>query len=110
MQFSIRLLAECADDDAAGGIERRLLNALSRYQPATHTGPRRYWKAPELYEFQFDLTPATADSFVSLMATTEGGWSRGSAGEERWVVWNRSPGHAFLTPEVHWAHLEINAA
>jgi hypothetical protein len=108
MQLFIRIFANCEDDSTAQRIEGNLLQELSRFDPVARAAPRRYWKIQELYEFTFDLSPATRECFVSITDKTSGGWSHNEGSEEFSSVWNRVQDHAFLIPEVRWANLELH--
>lgn len=61
---------------------------------------------PELFEFNFNLTPASQEELSGIVSSVPSGWHHFGDEEDRSSVWNRAPGLSFLAPEVTWAELQ----
>ncbi|AWB32700.1 hypothetical protein DBV39_02075 [Orrella marina] len=100
----IRIFLPAADPCDANGHHQALLTALAAFSPSTLHAPEPYWKEPGWYEHYFELFPADLATFDAIVAHSEQGWHVTRNGECD-AVWNASPGHVFLLPEVIWANL-----
>ncbi len=107
MQLFLRLFADCENAEAAVGIAERLALALTPFSTEPSSSLQPYWKLPHLFEFTYDLSPATEASFQEIASRSSGGWQHSSSDGEHSCVWNRSPGHVLLLPEVCWAELQL---
>jgi hypothetical protein len=107
VKLFLRTFANCEDQGAAQEIGSRIALALSRFSPEASVQPKRYWKLPHLFEFTFQLTPATEASFQEIASASSGGWEHSHSGNELSSVWNRKHDLAFLVPEVSWAEIQL---
>ena len=107
MKLILRTFADCEDQDAAQKTGSRIALALSRFSPEAAAQPKRYWKLPHLFEFTFELTPATEASFLEIASASSGGWEHSHSGSELSSVWNREHDLSFLVPEVSWAEIQL---
>lgn len=99
-----RIFMPAADPCDADGHNQALLAALAAFSPSTIDAPEPYWKEPGWYEHYFELFPADLATFDALVALSTHGWHV-TRDSECDAVWNASPGHVFLLPEVIWANI-----
>lgn len=107
MKLFIRAYGNCGSLEEAKGISDAIRLALSQFDPEDLSEPKPYWKMPELFEFSFNLSPATEISFLQLVKSCGEGWLHLGDGQDRASVWNRVEGCSFLTPSVAWAELAL---
>jgi hypothetical protein len=110
VKLFLRTFADCENQDTAQAIAARIVLALSHFSPEAGAKPKRYWKLPHLFEFTFELVPATETSFQEVISASSGGWEHSRSGREFSSVWNRKHDHTFLVPEVCWAELQLYEA
>jgi hypothetical protein len=103
----MRLFANCENSEIAGDIAARVSAALVRLSPQQLSPPKRYWKLPELFEFNYTLSPANEASFQAVLAMVSGGWAHSDVNAERSSVWSRVQDHILLAPEVSWAEVQL---
>jgi hypothetical protein len=103
----MRAYATCGNLEQATGISDEIRQALARFQPEEFSEPKRYWKMPELFEFTFNLSPATEASFLDIVKSCDEGWLHMGNGQDRSSVWNQVPSLSFLTSSVTWAELAL---
>ena len=108
MKLFLRTYANCESVETSQAIAARMLLALSRFTPETHSTPKRYWKIPKLFEFTFSLFPATHASFRSIVETSSAGWVHSESENELSSVWNRGKDNVFLVPESSWAEVQLH--
>ncbi len=104
LKLRARIFMPAADAAEADEHDQALLAALAAFSPHPIDAPEPYWKEPGWYEHYFEMTPADQDAFDAIVALSERDWHVTRDGECD-AVWDPSPGHVFLLPEVTWAHI-----
>ncbi|HYJ79125.1 MAG TPA: hypothetical protein VEW03_05975 [Longimicrobiaceae bacterium] len=107
----LRLMAEVGSA-AEGEEELRRAVAVIALATVERALVEQYWKIPAYWEITLHLRPAGSpvDLFERLLGLAAAGWTLGDAGDDRWAVWNWSPGVEFLTPRIRWAELQLRAS
>lgn len=105
--MDIRTYATCGSLEQAKGIYNEIQLALADFHPAYFSDPKPYWKRPELFEFSFNLSPATEASFLEIVKSCDEGWLHMKGDHDRSSVWNRAEGLSFLAPAITWAELAL---
>ena len=106
MLLLLRLFANCENEQQAVKIANSVIASLSAFAPVQSEAPARYWKIPAYFEFCFALSPATKAIFLTLLATHNSEqWLQIGDENDSSAIWNRSPEHCFLLPEIAWAEL-----
>ena len=107
MKLFIRTYAVCGNLDQAREISNEIQLALADFHPTHYSAPKPYWKMPELFEFSFNLSPATEASFLEIVNFCDKDWLHMGSGQDRSSVWNPAEGISFLSPSVTWATLAL---
>lgn len=107
MKLFIRTYAICGNLDRAKEMSNEIQLALADFHPTHFSAPKPYWKMPELFEFSFNLSPATEDSFLEIVKSCDEGWLHMKSDHDRSSVWNQSEDLIFLAPSVTWAELAL---
>ena len=107
MNLFIRAYANCGSLEEAKEISDAIRLVLFQFDPVDFSEPKPYWKMPELFEFSFNLSPATETSFLEVIKSCGAGWLHLGNGKDRSSVWNRVEAYSFLTPSVAWAELVL---
>ena len=107
MKLFIRTYATCENLEQAKEISREIQLALADFHPVRFSDPKPYWKVPELFEFSFNLSPATDDSFLEIIKFCEEGWLHMKGDHDRSSVWNQADDFSFLAPSITWAELAL---
>ena len=108
MNLFMRVYGNCENQEQAKDISTGIRRALAKFQLSDRMASKPYWKVPELFEFTYDLTPATQSSFLDIVNLCGIGWLHMGDGLDRSSVWNRVEGTVFLTPAVSWAELSLS--
>ena len=108
MTLTLRWFAEAPDLGAAEAVLAGMTAALGPFRPTSLQAPERYWKMPELFEFQVRLAPTGSDEEAFAALTRLGGaaWHLDDQEDPQEGIWNHAPGRELLLPEVRWAQLE----
>lgn len=101
-----RIFAPAENAEHAEQQDQALLAKLASYTPEPISPPEPYWKEPGWYEHFLKLSPADEATFDAVVALAGGDWHCTRDGECD-AVWNPSPGHVFLLPEVTWAEVML---
>lgn len=103
----LRLMVE-VDDEAQAEEELRRAAAFLALATVEKQEIEQYWKIPAYWEITLHLRPEgpPLDPFERLLALATAGWTIGDPIDDRWAVWNWSPGVEFLTPRTRWAELQ----
>lgn len=108
MKLFMRMFATCENDEFAQEISASIADSLSTFSPKIFSAPKQYWKIPRLFEFTFTVSPATQDTFKTIIASCENGWLHMVSENDLSSVWNRSESEIFLVPVVEWAEVSLH--
>src|SRR5689334_22325221 len=89
LRLFMRVFADCASDEDARRLSGQISMVLSRLSPKQAAAPKQYWKLPHLFEFTYDLHPATEASFHEILSKAVGAWHHAASEGGMWSIWNR---------------------
>jgi len=101
-----RIFAPADNAEHADKQAEALLAKIAAFSPEPINPPEPYWKVPGWYEHILKLSPADETTFDAVVALAGGNWD--ITRDSEWdAVWNPSPGHIFLLPEVVWVEIML---
>lgn len=105
----LRLMVEVGSVAEAEEVKNGVAPQIEPYAVIEKYTIETYWKIPAYHEVALFLRPHGDPSraYNGLIDLAQGGWTHGGSPQDRWTVWNPSPGALLLSSEIKWAELQL---